>query len=146
MGGRNAVADLIADKGWCVADGATGSNFFGRGLEAGYPPELWCLEKPEEVAALHDAFLDCRRRPDLDQQLWWQCTAAQAACLRASRRRTQYRRGSTRERGDSAPLCRHRSKNPGRGINRAHRGIVCAHGHARSQAGRRGFSVSKPRP
>ena len=49
MGGRNAVADLIADKGWCVADGATGSNFFGRGLEAGYPPELWCLEKPEEV-------------------------------------------------------------------------------------------------
>ena len=58
MGGRNPVADLIADKGWCVADGATGSNFFGRGLEAGYPPELWCLEKPEEVAALHDAFLD----------------------------------------------------------------------------------------
>jgi hypothetical protein len=45
MGGRNPVADLIADKGWCVADGATGSNFFGRGLEAGYPPELWCLEK-----------------------------------------------------------------------------------------------------
>ena len=58
MGGRDPVADLIADKGWCVADGATGSNFFGRGLEAGYPPELWCLEKPEEVAALHDAFLD----------------------------------------------------------------------------------------
>ncbi len=58
MGGRNPVADLIADKGWCVADGATGSNFFGRGLEAGYPPELWCLEKPEEVSALHDAFLD----------------------------------------------------------------------------------------
>ena len=58
MGGHNPVADLIADKGWCVADGATGSNFFGRGLEAGYPPELWCLEKPEEVAALHDAFLD----------------------------------------------------------------------------------------
>ena len=58
MGGRNPVADLIADQGWCVADGATGSNFFGRGLEAGYPPELWCLEKPEEVAALHDAFLN----------------------------------------------------------------------------------------
>lgn len=58
MGGHNPIAELIADKGWCVADGATGSNFFGRGLEAGYPPELWCLEKPEEVSALHDAFLE----------------------------------------------------------------------------------------
>ena len=45
----NPINDLIRKKGWCVADGATGSNFFGRGLEAGYPPELWCVERPEEV-------------------------------------------------------------------------------------------------
>ena len=54
---ENPISALIADKGWCVADGATGSNFFGRGLEAGYPPELWCLEKPEDVLWLHGEFL-----------------------------------------------------------------------------------------
>ena len=54
----NPITDLIAAKGWCVADGATGSNFFGRGLEAGYPPDLWCVEKPDEVLWLHGAFLE----------------------------------------------------------------------------------------
>ena len=54
----NPITDLIAAKGWCVADGATGSNFFGRGLEAGYPPDLWYVEKPEEVLWLHGAFLE----------------------------------------------------------------------------------------
>ena len=54
----NPITDLIAAKGWCVADGATDSNFFGRGLEAGYPPDLWCVEKPEEVLWLHGAFLE----------------------------------------------------------------------------------------
>ena len=53
----NPIAAIIAQQGWCVADGATGSNFFSRGLEAGYPPDLWCTEKPEEVLWLHDAFL-----------------------------------------------------------------------------------------
>ena len=31
----NPITDLIAATGWCVADGATGSNFFDRGLDAG---------------------------------------------------------------------------------------------------------------
>lgn len=53
----NPILSIIKAKGWCVADGATGSNFFGRGLEAGYPPELWCLERPEDVLWLHRAFL-----------------------------------------------------------------------------------------
>ncbi|MGA0336243.1 MAG: betaine--homocysteine S-methyltransferase [Luminiphilus sp.] len=54
----NPITEIIAQRGWCVADGATGSNFFGRGLEAGYPPDLWCVERPEDVLWLHDAFLD----------------------------------------------------------------------------------------
>lgn len=53
----NPILDVIDRKGWCVTDGATGSNFFGRGLEAGYPPELWCVERPEEVLWLHREFL-----------------------------------------------------------------------------------------
>jgi methionine synthase I (cobalamin-dependent) len=55
---HNPITDIISARGWCVADGATGSNFFGRGLEAGYPPDLWCVEKPEEVLWLHGAFLE----------------------------------------------------------------------------------------
>ena len=53
----NPINDLVRRKGWCVTDGATGSNFFGRGLEAGYPPELWCIERPDEVLWLHGEFL-----------------------------------------------------------------------------------------
>ena len=56
---RNPITDIIAEKGWCVADGATGSNFFGHGLEAGYQPDLWCVEKPEVVLWLHCAFFRC---------------------------------------------------------------------------------------
>ena len=55
---HNPITDIISARGWCVADGATGSNFFGRGLEAGYPPDLWCVDKPEEVLWLHGAFLE----------------------------------------------------------------------------------------
>ncbi len=53
----NPILEVIARKGWCVTDGATGSNFFSRGLEAGYPPELWCIERPDEVLWLHGEFL-----------------------------------------------------------------------------------------
>ena len=53
----NILSDLIDAKGWCVADGATGTNLFNRGLETGYPPELWSVERPEEITCLHCGFL-----------------------------------------------------------------------------------------
>ena len=40
-----------------MADGATGSNLFERGLETGYPPDLWCIERPQEILDLHLRFL-----------------------------------------------------------------------------------------
>ena len=49
----NPINDHIRKKGWCVANGAMGSNFFRRGLEAGYPPEQWCVERSEEVLWQH---------------------------------------------------------------------------------------------
>lgn len=49
---------LLAETGWILADGATGTNYFTQGLETGYPPELWNIERPEEVKALHAAFID----------------------------------------------------------------------------------------
>jgi 5-methyltetrahydrofolate--homocysteine methyltransferase len=41
-----------------LADGATGTNFFGMGLGPGEPPELWNLEQPDKVRQLHQAFVD----------------------------------------------------------------------------------------
>ena len=55
---NNPIMDMIKQKGWCVADGATGTNLFGRGLETGYPPELWSVEQPENILWLHNSFLD----------------------------------------------------------------------------------------
>ncbi len=52
------LSDLVASKGWCVADGATGTNLFSRGLETGYPPELWSVEMPEHILWLHQGFLE----------------------------------------------------------------------------------------
>ena len=53
----NILSNLIDQKGWCVADGATGTNLFGRGLETGYPPELWSVERPDDILWLHGSFL-----------------------------------------------------------------------------------------
>jgi 5-methyltetrahydrofolate--homocysteine methyltransferase len=39
-----------------MADGATGTNLFAAGLAAGEAPELWNVDKPAAVAALHDSF------------------------------------------------------------------------------------------
>ena len=49
--------DLLSKRSYLVADGATGTNLFGRGLETGYPPELWNVERPEDILWLHDSFL-----------------------------------------------------------------------------------------
>ena len=54
----NILSDLIDHQGWCVADGATGTNLFGRGLEPGYPPELWSVERPEDFLWFHGSFLE----------------------------------------------------------------------------------------
>jgi methionine synthase I (cobalamin-dependent) len=54
---KNPISELIAKRGWAVADGATGTNLFGRGLETGYPPELWSVERPDDILWLHKSFL-----------------------------------------------------------------------------------------
>jgi len=54
----NCLSEIIDKKGWCVADGATGTNLFGRGLETGYPPELWSVERPDDILWLHNSFLE----------------------------------------------------------------------------------------
>ncbi|SDF94187.1 betaine--homocysteine S-methyltransferase [Thalassobaculum litoreum] len=54
----NALLDLLAERGHLIADGAMGTNLFALGLETGNSPELWNVEAPEKVAAVHRGFLE----------------------------------------------------------------------------------------
>lgn len=40
-----------------IADGATGTNLFTRGLPAGVPAESWVLEQPDQIMQLHKDFI-----------------------------------------------------------------------------------------
>lgn len=54
----NALSRLLESRDWLMADGATGTNLFAMGLEAGEPPELWNVDHPDRVRALHKGFTD----------------------------------------------------------------------------------------
>src|SRR5215207_2162901 len=54
---RTTLDELLALDRPLLADGATGTNYFGMGLGPGEPPELWNVEHPERVAQLHEAFV-----------------------------------------------------------------------------------------
>ena len=62
MTATSAVNELLEDGGVILADGATGTNFFKKGLETGYPPELWNVERPDDVMDLHTSFIDAGSR------------------------------------------------------------------------------------
>ncbi|MCY4100513.1 MAG: betaine--homocysteine S-methyltransferase [Rhodobacteraceae bacterium] len=51
------IHDLLKEKGWLLADGATGTNLFNMGLTAGEAPELWNRDQPEKILALYESFL-----------------------------------------------------------------------------------------
>src|ERR1700679_2707307 len=52
------LTSLLAERPWLLADGATGSNLFERGLRSGDAPELWNSDHPDRVAHLHRAFVE----------------------------------------------------------------------------------------
>ncbi len=49
---------LLAEDRPLLADGAIGTNLFAMGLTSGDSPELWNAEQPEQIQALHQAFVD----------------------------------------------------------------------------------------
>ncbi|WP_417684194.1 betaine--homocysteine S-methyltransferase [Roseibium sp.] len=49
---------LLAEKGVLLADGATGTTLFGMGLQSGDAPELWNVDEPDKILAMHKGFLD----------------------------------------------------------------------------------------
>jgi len=54
----NAFADMLATRDWILADGATGTNLFNMGLEAGEAPEIWNTEKPDNIRKLYRGAVD----------------------------------------------------------------------------------------
>ena len=52
------LSKLLSERDWLLADGATGTNLFAAGLEAGEAPELWNEDAPEKIRALHDGFIE----------------------------------------------------------------------------------------
>ncbi len=49
---------MLEERDWLLADGATGTNYFKRGLGSGDPPELWNVEHPDRVRELHREFIE----------------------------------------------------------------------------------------
>ena len=41
-----------------IADGATGTMLMAAGLPPGAAPELWNIERPDQILALHRAYLE----------------------------------------------------------------------------------------
>ncbi len=49
---------LIVERGFLLADGATGTNLFEMGLQTGDAPEPWNVEHPDRIKLLHQGFVD----------------------------------------------------------------------------------------
>lgn len=54
----NALTELLGERDWLLLDGATGTNLFAMGLEAGEAPELWNVDDPDKIRALHNGFIN----------------------------------------------------------------------------------------
>ncbi len=52
------IQSLLSQRDYIVTDGAMGTVLFASGLEHGDPPELWNINFPERVAAVHKAYIE----------------------------------------------------------------------------------------
>ncbi len=52
------IKERLSQPGVLVADGATGTQLQKAGLPVGAPSELWVLENPDGVRALHRSYID----------------------------------------------------------------------------------------
>jgi 5-methyltetrahydrofolate--homocysteine methyltransferase len=55
---RASLHTLLAANAPVVADGGMGTMLFARGLERGESPELWNVERPDDVRAIHRAYIE----------------------------------------------------------------------------------------
>lgn len=52
------LSELLAERDWLLGDGATGTNLFNMGLEAGEAPEVWNETHPDRIRALYDGSIN----------------------------------------------------------------------------------------
>ncbi|MCB1395887.1 MAG: betaine--homocysteine S-methyltransferase [Rhodobacter sp.] len=52
------LSTLLAERGFLMADGATGTNLFNMGLTAGEAPEFWNTDHPDRIRALYAAAVE----------------------------------------------------------------------------------------
>lgn len=55
---KTTLREMLQSREWLLADGAMGTNLFSLGLETGHPPEMWNVEHPEKIMALHQSFIE----------------------------------------------------------------------------------------
>src|SRR6056297_311742 len=49
--------ELLDERGVLLVDGAMGTELFARGLDSGGAPELWNVEHPDRVTAVHAEYI-----------------------------------------------------------------------------------------
>ena len=54
----DGLTELLGTKGFLVLDGAMGTELFTAGLMAGDPPEIWNMEHPDRIRAIHQSYVD----------------------------------------------------------------------------------------
>ena len=54
----NVLHDLLTAQGTLLIDGAMGTELFARGLGSGDPPEMWNVDHPDRVTAVHAAYVN----------------------------------------------------------------------------------------
>ncbi len=54
----HVLQEMLGERPWLLADGATGTNFMLAGLPSGYAPEIWNVDEPDKVRAQYRAFVE----------------------------------------------------------------------------------------
>jgi len=54
----NALSEMLNERDWILADGATGTTLFNMGLMSGDAPEMWNVEHPDRIHALYKGAVD----------------------------------------------------------------------------------------
>lgn len=54
----DALTNLLLERDWLMADGATGTTLFNMGLTSGDAPELWNVDEQDKIRALYKGAVD----------------------------------------------------------------------------------------
>ncbi len=55
---KNIITEILQEKRFILADGATGTNLFSMGLQTGDSPEFWNADHPDRVTRHYESFIE----------------------------------------------------------------------------------------